>query len=82
MLFFSAPWQGFGERPCVQRSFYFFGVNDMHLIKLVAAVLVLQATVTPVKAGLLFHVTDLGTLGGPTSAAYGINDQGQIEGLF
>jgi probable HAF family extracellular repeat protein len=35
---------------------------------------------TPVSADTIFSVTDLGTLGGPNSAGYGINSSGVVTG--
>lgn len=46
----------------------------------VAGVLLLVIGASGVRPPITYNITDLGTLGGPTSTALGINDQGQIVG--
>jgi len=45
-----------------------------------AGLVVVLGTVAQLNAGVMYTVTDLGTLGGSTSAPYGINDLGQVVG--
>jgi len=46
-----------------------------------AGLLAVVGAVAQLYAGVMYTVADLGTLGGSTSATYGINDLGQVVGV-
>jgi uncharacterized membrane protein len=65
----------------LQRIAIYEGENKMRENSFIlGAVIVLVLAASSLSAEVLYHVTDLGTLGGAESYAWGINNKGQIVG--
>ena len=65
----------------VRQDVIFEGENKMREYTAhIAAIIAILTTASPLSAEVLYHVTDLGTIGGQWSKAYSINNAGQIVG--